>query len=89
MRSVWTFIECNDLHQIVFIKDIGGKYHRTVTNDAENVLSFFHQEYGKDWRVVYTDTDGEQWEIIAPVFRPGEDVGFERWHGLDWDILKR
>ena len=74
---------------VLFIQDLnlGG---RSVTNDAEQVLAWCREKHGKDIRVVYKDTDNEWWEMIREDHPwEGHVISFERWHGLEWDILKR
>jgi hypothetical protein len=76
-------------HKIVFLVDTSPtKGGMTITNDAENVLRFIKVNRDIDWRVVYEDTEGEMWEIV-PLTNAFNDVRFERWDGLMWDILKR
>ena len=92
VRSAWASIETNYDNRISFIEDIanhtGGT---TITNDAENVLNYFRDNFGAFWRVVYKDTENEWWEIVSHVhpWTGNTEISFERWHGLAWDILKR
>ena len=90
IRSHWITADRDFQHKIIFIEDMcnltGGM---SITNDAEDVLKYWHESLGSDWRVVYKDTDGEWWEIVTQISRTAENIRFDRWHGLDWDILKR
>ena len=90
VRSTWVTIDADDKNRILFIEDIanhtGGM---TITNDAENVLEYFHGTFGTNWRVVYKDTNNEWWEIVPVHSKTGIYVRFDKWHGLEWDILKR
>ena len=94
VRSTWSIVETDNKNHISIIEDIANHTGQmTITNDAENVLEYFQDHHGKNWRVVYKDTDGEWWEIVkiygstANWF--GQTVSFKRWNGLAWDILKR
>ena len=92
MKSMWVTCDRDLQHKIVFIEDMSNKTgSMSITNDAEDVLRYWHESLGRDWRVVYKDTDGEWWEIVPhQQTRLGSVlVRFERWHGLEWDILKR
>lgn len=93
VRSAWSIVEHDRKNSISFIEDI---FHLTgqmsITNDAENVLKYFQEGFGHNWRVVYKDTDGTWWEIVEEVVEMWEDdfrVQFKPWNGLAWDILKR
>ena len=89
MRSRWDFVhpvpwsqECQD---IVFIEDLDGPM--SVTNDAENVLSFINQNW-PDKRLVYKDTQGEWAELVwSGPYKIS--VSFKPWHGAVWDRLTR
>lgn len=89
-------VEMDYDHNIIFIEDIANHTGGcTITNDAEAVFkhiddNYSHANYGASlWRVVYKDTNNEWWEMI-PEDHPweGTDIGFEKWHGLEWDALK-
>lgn len=93
-RSDWGVVEMNRNHNIIFIED-----HNTgrmsVTNDAENVYEYINEHFShvaptpKRWRVVYKDSEGKWWEMIPNDHAwSGWDIGFKKWHGLTWDILK-
>jgi len=93
VRSTWTIVDVDDKNKIFFIEDM---CHLTgemsITNDAESVCNYFRVTHGKDWRIVYKDTDGEWWEIVRNTtlgWTSGDTVGFKRWNGLAWDILQR
>ena len=86
MKSNWIIIGRDDKHELVYIVDtsnqVGGM---TITNDAEAVLTFFQNQYGQDWRVVYTDTDGEQFMLSWGYYA----IEYTKWDGLDWYLLKK
>lgn len=90
----WAFIKKDYANNIVYIEDVD--VGMSVTNDAENVYNYINENYSHDaptpkcWRVVYKDTQGEWWEMI-PYDHAwcGLEIGFERWHGIEWDALKR
>ena len=90
VRSNWLVVDADAKNRIIFIEDI---CHLTgemsITNDAENVCNFFRQTHGKDWRVVYKDTNQEWWEIVPVESKTGVYVRFDPWHGVVWDILKK
>ena len=90
MKSMWVTCDRDFQHKIVFIEDMSVKTGgMSITNDAEDVLQYWHQSLGWDWRVVYKDTEGEWWEIIdGHTTWMGTGIGFERWEGDVWDILK-
>ena len=56
-----------------------------VTNDAEAVLTYFQNKYGQDWRVVYTDSEGEQFMLSWGYYA----IEYTKWDGLDWYLLKK
>lgn len=90
LRSCWAVVDANIANKIIFIEDIchltGGM---SITNDAHNVLSYFHRQYGIDWRVVYKDTLGDWSEIVLIETWTQDSISFEPWHGIMWDTLKR
>ena len=90
VRSNWSVVDADAKNRIIFVEDI---CHLTgemsITNDAENVCNFFRQTHGKDWRVVYKDTNQEWWEIVPVESKTGVYVRFDPWHGVVWDILKK
>ena len=74
-------------HRFVFIEDLNGP--KSVTNDAENVLSKIRAKYGVKVRVIYLDSENEWWEILQTSPELGIwNIAFERWHGFTWDKLK-
>jgi hypothetical protein len=89
MRSNWHVHDRDHEHKIVYIVD--ENRGMSVTNDAENVLVYFTNTLGSDWRVIYKDTDGEWWEMDwGAGWGPGEwRVVFKPWRGLVLDILSR
>lgn len=92
-RARWYVHDRDVNRKIIFIvdRDEGGM---TITNDAEEVLNYYHIALGEDWRVVYQDTEGEWWEIVAHYITHGypnidiKTISHERWEGHVWDILK-
>ncbi len=78
-------------HDIVYLKDMSNQLGgMSVTNDAEHVVDYCRALYGNRVQIVYLDTDNEWWEIVWSLeLDRGTVVSFERWHGLDWDILSR
>ena len=90
VRSNWSVVEIDAKNMIFFIEDIG---HLTgqmsITNDADNVCDYFRQWHGKNWRIVYKDTDQEWWEIVPVHSTTGMYARFDKWNGLAWDILKK
>lgn len=94
VRSTWAMVEVDPKNMIFFIEDI---CHLTgemsITNDAENVCNYFRVKHGKEWRVVYKDTDGEWWEIVKNYGSTrswmGQGIEFRPWHGVVWDRLQR
>jgi hypothetical protein len=96
LRSQFTTVDRNREHNIVWIEDdcdSNGTAKMSVTNDAENVVTYFRSLYGNRVRIVYRDTEMEWWEIVA--IRDYADshhplqVLFKPWYGLEWDILSR
>ena len=91
VRSRFNIVDRDKENNIVYIEDDfdihGGM--PTVTNDAENVVTYFRTLYGNRIRIVYRDTDMQWWEICWALELHGTDVWFKEWHGLDWDILSR
>ena len=85
-----SFVVIKEQAGILFIEDLnrGGM---SVTNDAERVFEWcqFYYGKGKGIRVVYRDSEGEWSEIVEKETWLGKGIGFEPWHGLDWDLLKR
>lgn len=90
-RATWHEHSRDTERKIIFIIDDCWGNYLSITNDAEEVLRYHMITLGKDWRVVYQDTEGEWWEIkYASGFSTGVwRVVFEPWDGLAWDILKR
>ena len=78
-------------NNIVYIEDDFDLYGgiKTVTNDAENVVSWFRSIYGNRVRIVYRDTDMQWWEIVWTLEKHGTEISFRQWHGLAWDKLSR
>jgi hypothetical protein len=91
LRSAWVVIDADYKNKLFVIEDIANKTGgTTITNDAENVVAYVREHFGKGWRTVYKDTDNEWWEIVPQEY-PFEryEVRFKKWHGLAWDILQR
>jgi len=79
-------------HNIVYLEDISGPTERTITNDAERVMRDMFRDYGSRVLIVYRDTNNEWWQMRLKISGPydeHEDIVFEPWNGLAWDILKR
>lgn len=92
MRSHWTVWNRDLDRKIIFLVDDFEKNRgQTITNDAENVLKFWKQHLGNDYRVVYKDTDEDWWEIreAAGDYAGEWRIVFEHWDGLVWDVLKK
>lgn len=91
VRSRFHQVDRDIKNNIVFIEDDCNLYGgiMSVTNDAENVVTWFRDIYGNRVRIVYLDTDKEWWEIVWVLGHNGTEVSFERWNGLAWDLLKR
>lgn len=80
-------IEYDEKHRIVFLKDTGqGK--KTITNDADEVYAYY-KRINPLIRIVYKGTDNVWMEIVERDTWMGKGIGFEPWHGLIWDALKR
>ena len=92
VRSRFKIVDRDKENNIVFIEDdfdIHGGL-KTITNDAENVVTYFRSLYGNRIRIVYRDTDMEWWEIVWSLeLDVGTVVSFKQWHGLAWDKLSR
>lgn len=93
MKSRFHQVDRNREHNIVWIEDDcdanGDPRYMSVTNDAENVVTYFRTLYGNRIRIVYRDTNMEWWEIDWILVPDGTEVSFKQWHGLEWDILSR
>jgi hypothetical protein len=91
MKAMVTQVDRDVKNNIVFIEDLSNLTGSiSITNDAENVVTWFRELYGNRIRIVYKDTDNEWWEIVWTLERHhGTTVDFKPWHGLVWDILKR
>ena len=90
MRAMVTQVDRDIKNNIVFLEDLStitGSI--TITNDAENVVTWCREIYGNRVRIVYKDTDNEWWEICWALEHHGTDVWFKPWHGLAWDKLSR
>ena len=92
VRSRFHQVDRDTKNNIVYIEDDFDLYGgiKTVTNDAENVVSWFRSIYGNRVRIVYRDTDMQWWEIVWSLEHPSRTVvSFRQWHGLAWDKLSR
>lgn len=93
MKSRFHQVDRNREHNIVWIEDDcdanGDPRYMSVTNDAENVVTYYRTMYGNRIRIVYRDTNMEWWEIAWELHLDGTRVSFKQWHGLEWDILSR
>jgi hypothetical protein len=79
MRAEWEVLK-HERGEFIFICDIGHKSGRSVTNDAEYVISqlFLDEEITEETRVFYEDSDGRIDELvhvgkIFKAFRPGHE----------------
>lgn len=77
----------DDAHGFVFLRDTG-KGKKTITNDADNVYAYYKSRK-PEMRIVYQGTDGVWMELVEHETWMGKGIGFEPWHGLTWDALKR
>lgn len=82
----WMVIEAK--RNIVYLKDLDDGVGKTITNEAERVLSFMASAY-PGHKVVYKDTNGEWWRIYWFAWTDGAEVKFERWYGEAWHILSK
>lgn len=91
MKAKFHHVNTDFKNRIVYLHDDSNKDGgMSITNDAENVVIWCREMYGNNIRIVYTDTDNELWEIVwKDTMSILDEVRFERWHGLAWDILKR
>jgi len=92
VQSRFNVVDRNREHNILFIEDNfdGQVGLKTVTNDAENVVTYFRALYGNRIRIVYRGTDMEWWEIVWSLEHPSRTVvSFKQWHGLAWDKLTK
>ena len=91
VQSRFNVVDRNREHNILFIEDNfdGQVGLKTVTNDAENVVTYFRALYGNGIRIVYRDTDMQWWEIVWTLDLNGTHVSFKPWAGLAWDLLQR
>lgn len=94
MRSRFHQVDRDTKNNIVYIEDDcdanGDPRYMSVTNDAENVVTYFRSLYGNRIRIVYRDTDMEWWEIVWSLQHPSRTVvSFKPWAGLAWDLLTR
>lgn len=65
----------------IVIRDIGDHRHRTLTNDADNVVAELlrSKRIKPTSRIYYYDSEGEPGEMVHDGVR---FVGFEPWGGL-------
>lgn len=91
VRSRFHQVDRDTKNNIVYIEDDFDLYGgmRTVTNDAEAVVTHYRSIYGNRVRIVYRDTDMEWWEIVWTLEKHGTGISFRQWHGLAWDKLSR
>ena len=91
VQSRFNVVDHNREHNILFIEDNfdGQVGLKTVTNDAENVVTYFRSIYSNSIRIVYRDTDMQWWEIVWELHVDGTRVSFKPWAGLAWDLLSR
>ena len=68
----------SDNDQFIYLKDSGHNQFKTVTNDAEYILSRLNEEYGiGNKRIFYKDSSGEIDEIVH---KNGIFAGFRHGH---------
>jgi len=92
IRSRFHQVDRNIEHNIVFIEDDCELYNAaimSVTNDAENVVTWFRELYGNGIRIVYRDTNNIWSEIVWHAGYNEIFVSFRPWAGLAWDILSK
>lgn len=90
MKAAVSLVERDIKNNITYLEDRSYMLGTmTITNDAENVVSWCREIYGNRVRIVYKDTEGEWWEIVPVQSKTGVYVRFDKWNGLAWDILKR
>lgn len=90
MKAAVSLVDRDIENNITYLEDRSNMLGTmSITNDAENVVSWCREIYGNRVRIVYKDTDNEWWEICWALEHHGTDVWFKQWHGLAWDILKR
>lgn len=90
MKAMVTQVDRDIKNNIVFIEDLSNHTGSiSITNDAENVVTWFREIYGNRIRIVYKDTNNEWWEICWALELHGTDVWFKQWHGMVWDKLSR
>lgn len=90
MKAMVTLVDRDVKNNIVFLEDLSNITGSiTITNDAENVVTFCREIYGNRVRIVYKDTQQEWWEIVTVESKTSVYVRFDRWNGLAWDLLKR
>ena len=91
MKARFSASERDPERNIVFLEDLANHYgSRTITNDAEAVYAHWADVFGDNVRIVYRDTDGEWWEIVANDHPwQGKEISFRPWYGAVWDRLLR
>jgi hypothetical protein len=84
------------------VKQSGGEFWQRLENDAvnpeayitfdppESLEKFVELIVEEMYDFMCKATDNEWWEMIREDHPwEGHVISFERWHGLEWDILKR
>ena len=92
MKSKFHQVDHNREHNIVWIEDdcdANGDAKMSVTNDAENVVTWFRSLYGNRIRIVYRDSNMEWREICWSLEHHGTEVSFRPWYGLVWAQLTK
>lgn len=90
MKAAVSLVERDIENNITYLEDRSNMLGTiSITNDAENVVTWCREIYGNRVRIVYKDTDNEWWEICWALEQHGTDVWFKRWHGLFWDKLTK
>lgn len=90
MKAAVSLVERDIENNITYLEDRSNMLGTmSITNDAENVVTWCREIYGNRVRIVYKDTDNEWWEICWALEHHGTDVWFKQWHGLVWDKLTK
>ena len=90
MKAAVSLVERDIENNITYLEDRSNMLGTmSITNDAENVVTWCREIYGNRVRIVYKDTDNEGWEICWALEHHGTDVWFKQWHGLVWDKLTK
>ena len=84
LRSAWVVIDADYKNKLFVIEDIANKTGgTTITNDAENVVAYVREHFGKGWRTVYKDTDNECGKLFLKNILLN-DMRLDLKNGTDW-----